>query len=243
MQFYFIRHAQSANNLLWDTTGDSKGRSHDPELTPTGCKQIQVLAKFLRTGDPYWGYRGTWRDNRMTTQPGFGLTHLYTSLMERAVETGYAVAQELGLPLVAWVDLHETGGIYLDDENGNPIGLPGKTRAEFEQRYPNLILPATLDSAGWWNRPFEQEAEYPVRAQRILDELLRRHGGTDDRVAVFSHGAIYNHLLRRIFKIERADCWFGMLNCAITRIDFHEDNSAALIYANRLDFMPSEWVT
>ena len=40
-----------------------------------------------------------------------------------------AVARALDLPLVAWPDLHEAGGVYEDGpEDGQRIGLPGPDR-------------------------------------------------------------------------------------------------------------------
>ncbi len=236
MRFFFIRHAQSTNNFLYDSTGASTGRSSDPEVTPTGRQQIEILARFLRTGNPSWGKANNGRF-------GFGITHLYTSLMVRAIETGTRVANELGLPLVAWEDLHETGGIYLDDvATGTRIGQAGKNRADFENRFPKLVLPESLGDAGWWNRPYEEREQRSARAQRVVDELLRRHGGVDDCVAVVSHGGFYNRILRALLRIEHEDCWFGLYNCGITRIDFSPD-TVDLVYMNRLDFMPSELVT
>ena len=38
MQLYFIRHAQSANNLLHDQTGTWANMTDDPELTDTGSR-------------------------------------------------------------------------------------------------------------------------------------------------------------------------------------------------------------
>jgi len=239
MQLYFIRHAQSANNWLFDTTGASVGRSSDPELTPVGLRQVAFLATFLKTGNADL----VARQINQTGMLGFGITHLYTSLMMRAVTTGSLVAKELGLPLIAWEDIHETGGIYLDDDaTGTRVGQPGKNRADFEARFPDLVLPPTLGQAGWWNRPFEEREARPARAARFLSELLARHGTTNDRVAIISHGGFYNHLLRAIFKIGREDCWFGLNNAAITRIDFHAEG-VDLVYMNRVEFLPSEWVT
>jgi len=239
MEFYFIRHAQSENNLLYDTTGASDGRSQDPELTEAGRRQAEILARFLGRSDPAAMVRRPDPQNIA----GFGITHLYTSLMVRAVATGAIIARALKVPLVAWEDLHETGGIYLDDEpTGKRIGQPGRNRAYFETHYPDLVLPATLGEAGWWNRPFEEREQRPARAERFLRELLARHGGKEDHVAVVSHGGFYNVLLRAVFKIEREDCWFGLNNAAITRLDFDADG-VALDYVNRLDFMPKDWVT
>ncbi len=238
MQFYFIRHGQSANNFLYETTGSSDGRSDDPELTPVGRQQAEMLAGFVKRNDvalqtPF---------DRQNLG-GFGITHLYTSLMVRAVATASILARELNLPPIAWEELHESGGIYLDDPaTGERVGQPGKNRAYFAAHYPSLILPATLGDVGWWNRPFEEQEQRIARVERFLSDLYARHGGTEDRVAVVSHGGFYNLLLRTIFKVGTEDAWFGINNAAITRIDFLPEETV-LAYLNRVDFLPKELVT
>ena len=107
VQFYFIRHAQSENNLLWQRTGSSKERSEDPGLTAVGRQQAHLLAQYLRGPDPPMATQGRNPQN----VAGFGLTHLYSSLMVRAVATGTIIARVLGLPLVAWEEAHESGGL------------------------------------------------------------------------------------------------------------------------------------
>jgi len=240
MQLYFIRHGQSENNALWDRTGASHGRHHDPELTPTGHQQVQILAEFL-------GHQNHISEPKpfdMQNVSGFGITHLYTSLMVRAIQTAIPISHALGLPVLAWEDIHEGGGIYITDEKtGEPTGLPGNNRAFFEKRFPELILPASLGEGGWWNRPFEARAQRPLRARRVRDELLRRHGGKDDRVAVISHGGFYNHFLNVLLGTSTDNGhWFILNNTAITRIDFREDG-CGLVYQNRVDFLPRELIT
>lgn len=227
MQFYFIRHGQSENNRLWDLTGSSQGRSTDAELTLIGQQQAELLARFLRE-----------RDDE------FGVTHLYTSLMIRAVATATIIGDALDLPPVAWEDLHETGGMYVEDEQTSEyIGQPGNNRAYFEAHYPRLVLPEPLGEAGWWNRPFEDQEHRPIRAQRVWRDLMERHGGTDDHVAVVSHGAFYNHLLAALLKMPQEDsCWFSLNNAGIARIDFRDDQ-IVVVYMNRVDFLPRELVT
>jgi len=252
MQLYFIRHAQSTNNALWDITGSSQGRSEDPAISETGCQQAERLAQFFaQKMDP--GERLTPAPEGSATpiyngdlqnRTGIHLTHLYTSLMLRAVMTSTIVARASGLPLVAWKDLHECGGIYLDDEmTGLPAGLPGKNRSYFEQNFPALRLPDDLDEKGWWNRPFESVDERTLRAKRFLEDLLKRHGGTHHRVGVVSHGAFYNRLLRELLHMSSHEgLWFMMNNCAVTRIDFNEDQ-VGLVYTNRADFLPADLIT
>jgi 2,3-bisphosphoglycerate-dependent phosphoglycerate mutase len=224
MQFFFIRHGQSSNNLLYATTGSDQGRDCDPELTGTGLRQAELLADYL------------WKEH-------LNLTHLYSSLMVRTLSTGAVVANRLGLPLVAWTDLHEEGGIYLVNEQGKPVGQPGKGRLYFGEEFPGLVLPGNLDASGWWNRPYEAMEERPARGRRFLLDLLTRHAGTDHRVAVVSHGGFYNLFLSALLNLPRnRSIWFEINNTGITRIDFHADKTV-FIYHNRLDFLPRDLIT
>ncbi len=236
MQLYFIRHGQSENNELWARTGSSEGRSEDAELTALGRRQAELLARFLNRP-------GKADDSDPQNINGFGITHLYCSLMVRAVETGTIIARELGLPLIAWRDLHEVGGIYLvDGESGQRVGRPGKDRSFFERHYPHLVLPEGIES-GWWNRPFETKEEAPARAGRVWGELLERHGNTSDRVALVSHGGFYNYLLAAIIGLaDRSGLWFSLNNAAITRVDLVEGR-VGIVYANRVDFLPPDMIT
>lgn len=262
MQLYYIRHAQSTNNALYDSTSEYSARSADPGLTPLGFRQAEALASFLETRNGGRAPDGGDVQNTL----GFGLTHLYTSLMLRAVATAACVAEALRLPLHAWTDLHEGGGIYLDDpETGETYGLPGAPRSFFEAHYPQLRLPEALDETGWWNRPFETRLERRARARRVLAELLRRHGDQPDRVALISHGGFYNHIMAALLNLQdglapipaqaaqelnaenvllgaQTAAWFSMNNVAITRIDFTGDE-VKIMYLNRVDFLPRELIS
>lgn len=246
MQLYYIRHAQSENNLLWARTGSAAGRNADPTLTERGQAQAHRLAQFLSDADNTDRGAKTYPfdDSDAKNLRGFHLTHLYTSLMLRAVATGTVVAQALGCPLRAWANLHETGGIFREDpETGELVGLPGKPRSFFETHYPDLELPDSLGEEGWWNRPFEHHGERDERARRVLRTLMERHGDSEDRVAFFSHGGFFNHLLDAVLGgLRGRDYWFVMNNVAITRIDF-EDERASICYVNRTDFLPDELIT
>ncbi len=240
MEFYFIRHGQSVNNVLWDRTGSSDGRSHDPELTEVGRQQADILARFLAKAEPFI----TPAKTDYANAAGFGITHLYTSLMIRAVETGVVVARTLNIPLIGLEHLHESGGLYLDDSaTGQPIGQAGYPRSYFARHYPELVVPGSCDESGWWKcRPYEAHELAMLRSERFVQELLAQHGGTTDRVAVISHGDFYNCFLRSLFKMQTSNGWFTLNNAGITRIDFRGDDFS-LVYANRVDFLPRQLVT
>jgi len=205
-----------------------------------GWRQARALADYLQRSAPDALPAG--RD--AANHGGFGITHLYCSPMLRAVDTGGVVAAALGLPLVVWPDWHEGGGIYLNDPvTDEPYGLPGATRAQLQSRCDRIVLPETITENGWWNRSMETREERPGRARRVLDGLLSRHGGTEDRVAVVSHGGFYNHIIWAAARAERPDkVWLVMNNTAITRIDFTEEWTD-MVYLNRLDHLSPGMVT
>lgn len=235
MQIYYIRHGQSTNNELWERDLLPTGRSQDPELTEIGHRQAQHVAQYLSHQETP-SHVARYDPKNVT---GFDITHLYCSPMIRAFHTAAYIAQALELPLVVCKDLHELGGIYLDDPvSGEPVGLAGKPRSYFLEYYPNIVLPDELKDDGWWNRPFEERSERPERAARVLACLVSLHGGTKDRVALVSHAGLYTHLMRQIVSAsERDDLHFVLDNVGITRINF-EDDSTIVVYTNRTDFLP-----
>ena len=241
MNLYFVRHGQSANNAAYDQLNNSTSRVEDPELTGIGRRQAQYVAQFLAQSDPGAPVKGRDHQNRR----GYGITHVYSSMMVRAVATGHTIAAALNLPLVAWEDWHEAGGIYLDDEStGGRTGLPGKTRSYFEQHYPGFVLPERLDESGWWNRPFEEVEHRPARARRALADLLRQHANTDDNVVVVSHGEFFNLLIAEMMKLPGIDGWWFVLNNAsVSRLRFDGEGEVGISYVNRVDFLPTELIT
>jgi 2,3-bisphosphoglycerate-dependent phosphoglycerate mutase len=240
MQLYFIRHAQSTNNRLWLQTGAAAGRELDPPLTDTGQQQARLLGVFLTHTSRFPGSTIYDPFNRA----GFRLTHLYCSLMTRAVQTALIVAEVLDMPAVAWPEWHEGGGLYLTDETtGESVGQPGPSRAELEEKFPQLTLPDTVGETGWWNRPYETEAACRDRAREAVRALRERHGGTLDHVGIISHGAFYNYFMCELLQIPYGSrLWLGLANTALTRVDFHEQ-SLEVIYTNRADHLPAELIS
>jgi 2,3-bisphosphoglycerate-dependent phosphoglycerate mutase len=257
MELYFIRHGQSVNNANWDKPDYQE--SPDPALTEIGHKQVEILAEYLKehqtiTNDNTWN---------LQNQYGFGLTHIYTSLMERAAFTAAPIAQALEIPLIAWKQIHEEGGIYSREDKRNtmqnrsadksnlPI-LPGRPRSFFMENFRTLTLPDDLDETGWWNRPYEAEEERQPRADQVFAELLARHkdqkGRPEHRVAFISHGGFFMRLMCAMLKLPWRQAahglrsWFTLNNCSISRFDiFGEELSIA--YINRADYLPDDLIT
>jgi 2,3-bisphosphoglycerate-dependent phosphoglycerate mutase len=246
MELYFIRHGQSQNNANWDNADYEE--SPDPALTEIGHEQAQLLAEFLKknqkiTNDKAWNVQNRY---------GFGLTHIYTSLMERAAFTAAPIAQVLDIPLITWKEIHEEGGIYSRGDKSNIVGLSGRPRSFFMENFRTLTLPDDLDETGWWNRPFEAEEERQPRADQVFAELLARHkdqeGQPQHRVALVSHGGFFVRLVCTILKLPWRQAaygmksWFILNNCSISRFDIYKEE-INIAYLNRTDFLPDHLIT
>jgi 2,3-bisphosphoglycerate-dependent phosphoglycerate mutase len=257
MELYFIRHGQSQNNANWDKSDYQE--SPDPALTELGHEQARLLAEFLNknqkiTDGDVWNIQNRY---------GFGLTHIYTSMMERAVYTAVPIAQALEIPLIAWKEIHEEGGIYSREDKPNTLQsgnadkaklpvLPGRGRSFFIENFPTLTLPEDLDETGWWNRPYEIEEERQPRADQVLADLVARHkdeeGQPVHRVAFVSHGGFFMRLVCAMLKLPWRQAAFGMRswvmlnNCSISRFDIHKEE-INFAYLNRTDHLPDELIT
>lgn len=75
----------------------------------------------------------------------YGLTHLYCSLMERAVQTGSIIASILDVPLFGVPDLHEVGGIYYDEV------IDGVSSIRIEHGLTPAYLKRTYPGSNCWN--------------------------------------------------------------------------------------------
>lgn len=252
MRFYFIRHAQSADNQFVLENAHRGVRSYgpeqswldrqaDPDLSDMGRRQVQQLCRFLAERKEQGSNEAVRLD---PYHDRFDFTYIYASLMIRTIETASSIGDALHLRPIILEELCEAGGFWEPDPvTDRPVGAPGKNREFFESRYPHCILPDHLDEQGWWNRPLETASECQARVRGFFRLLVERHGGTEDRVAVVSHGLFYSVLMNVILKIpSESRVRFAVNNIAITRIDFTEGYTT-VIYQNRYDFLPPDLVT
>ena len=252
MQLYFIRHGQSTNNAIWqDNHYNMDSRVADPPLTEKGFQQATLTGNWLdlKLSTLTDGDASSWDPQNRN---GFHLTHLYCSLMERAIQTGTVISNLIGLPLVGLADVHEIGGIYREVMiNGTPsIEVShGLTTELIAERYPNLLLHKPIPEQGWWVGGREELPRRPERAKKVMHFLKERHGGTDDRVGIVTHGSFSALLYRIMLNLDPAAeidlnmrNGFVSNNCSITRFDQYGQD-LAMIYYNRLDHLPDDLVT
>lgn len=238
MRIYFIRHAQSTNNRLWDETGSSDGRSQDPHLTDLGAIQAQTLANYLAEQHLHSP------DESGDIPKRKPITHIYSSLMWRALQTADYAACRLNLPIYGLKDLHESGGIYLKDAHAEIYhGLPGKTPLELRTSFSRLQLIEPINPDGWWNAPFEPDEAVMSRAQRLVEWIFQTHGGSDDQIVLFSHGGFFNYFFAALMgQSELLPAWFVLNNTGRCCMDV-STHGCAVRYMNRLDHLPEEHIS
>ncbi len=221
MEVYLIRHGQSANNAL----GTAIGRSKDPSLTETGFQQAKVVGDYLANTD-------------------FHVDRLYCSAMLRALQTVQPIGAALGLTPEVWVDVHEGGGIYLDQPDGEPVGYPGLTRYDINDQFPGYRLPEDVTDDGWWNQGFERDSQATGRAIDVAEQLIERSQDSTEHIAIVTHGFFTNLLLKALLnQIPARDVYYHHNNTGITRLDINADGFIVMRYLNRTEHLSADLIT
>lgn len=245
-KLYLIRHAQSANNAIWNGNDHGEKRSPDPELTTLGHRQAKALASHIAHPEseprqhPYIS----------SSQRGYSLTHLYCSLMTRSILTAQYVAKECALPLEAGENYFEKEGIYELSAQGDLIGLPGPDNEYFSNRFPDLQLPKSFNPAGWWNRPAESDTHFLQRMKKVVEEFKLMLRDRSLCIGLVAHGDFIDQFINELMGIERHDQnynsdWVAnwtFHNTSITRIDFL-NGSHNVVYTNRIDHLSHELIS
>jgi 2,3-bisphosphoglycerate-dependent phosphoglycerate mutase len=243
MELYLIRHGQSANNILVD----QRTRVADPALTEIGRRQAELLARHLAHANDTadlpavaFGYHKVSEHH----EPGYGITRLFSSPMWRSLATSQPVSRTLNIPVEVWTDIHELGGVFLEEETGF-VGYGGKTRQEMLEEFPGYVLPASVTERGWWTGALETEMARPIRAYKVAAQLRQwAVEGNDQRVAMVSHGGFLNDLLKALLNVPLSRMSFLQhCNTAITHVEFQPQGRVMVDYINRVDHLPPELVT
>ncbi|MBZ0292462.1 MAG: histidine phosphatase family protein [Anaerolineae bacterium] len=245
MEVYLIRHGQSLNNANGENNtdgADAFDRHQDPPLTELGHRQADCLAQHLTGTDypetafshaPFQGQR-----------QNYGITHLYCSAMHRSLQTAQPVAKALCIVPEVWVDIHEHGGIYLD-EAGGKRGYPGMTRAEIAAQFADYILPEAISEAGWWNRDFETPDLFQARALNVAAQLREwNQTRANERIALISHGEFLDALIKALLDQLPSDrVYYVHYNTSITRVDLLADGQIRLFYTNRVAHLTNDMIS
>ncbi len=241
MELFFIRHGESANNAL----ADLRDREVDPPLTDLGKRQARLLAEHLATGathdwvtDPASGTSGPY------LRKGFGITSLFCSPMYRSMQTAEPVGHALGLAPQVWIDIHEQAGMYLDHGGAEGrVGYPGRTRSEISAEFPSFQLPPGITEEGWWNQGYEDMPASAGRAIKVSEQLLGM-AGSEERVAIITHGGIMDLLLKVLFgQLPGEHIRYRHHNTAISRLSVRLGVPIMVRLLNRVDHLAPELVS
>jgi broad specificity phosphatase PhoE len=145
---YLARHGESD----WNAANRFQGHSDRP-LTELGRKQAHALAGLVA---------------------GQNVEAIYSSPLERALETARIVADRTGLDVMTRDDLREV-------DTGSWSGL---SRAEVKERFPEGFQRWISGGAGWEDG--ESYDEMAARVLAALREIAAEH--PQGRVLIVSHG-------------------------------------------------------
>ena len=228
VKLLLIRHAQSANNLLSLESGGREGRCPDPPLTTLGVRQAARLSEWTAAPGELGGALRS-------------LTHLYSSLTTRAVQTGAPLAHALGLPLHGLAEAHEIGGLYSGHTGGNRAAVLGRTHADLQTEYPGLVWPAQLDAAMPWAGGFEgldDHTTHTARAARVL-ETIRAERAEADRVGLITHQGFAQFLLAYLAGFEPTHrTRYRVNNTGTCLVDL--DENTTVYWLNRHDHLSED---
>jgi len=225
IHLYLIRHAQSYNNAL----DDVRLRVCDPPLTELGHRQAEILAQYL-SGQQLCGNGQHLR--------------LVCSPMLRALQTARYLQQALGVTPEVWVDIHEHGGIYLDNwEQGSRFGCPGMTRSQILEQFPDYRLPAEITEQGWWQGGFEELWACQARAIKVANALRQPVTG-DVCLIVMSHATFLSCLLKALYNLLPGEqMWFSHRNTGISHLHVDGECRLSTRYLNQIGHLPPGLVT
>lgn len=194
------------------------GRQPDPPLTESGHTQARQLAAWA-AHDPLFGE----------------VTHLYSSLTTRAVQTAAPLAAALGLDVHGLAAAHECGGLNTGPA-GNFSPVVGRDHPSLLQECPTLRWPTHLHGQPWdgGHEPWEQ-ARFARRAQAVTAQLRQASAEAGAGViALVTHQEFAQYVLADLLNISSlGDTLTLRLDNAATASIEVTPGAAALHWLNR----------
>ncbi|MDP9237622.1 MAG: histidine phosphatase family protein [Chloroflexota bacterium] len=194
VRLYLIRHGQSASN---EAREQGKAGEHDPPLTTVGEEQARRLGERMAA---------------------YGVDAIYSSPLQRAYNTGMAIARITNHEIIVVDDLQEInepmkGTTGIDPETALPEGMTHRdVKAKFEQ------------DPVWDNLPgSENSAHFRTRIVRAIDGIVADSPGK--KVAITCHGGVIQSYVAHVLGV-RTDFPFYCFNASITSVRAHGERRA-----------------
>jgi len=242
MQLYVVRHAQKR-------IGSRRtGNGFNPELTRTGEKQAEHLAKFFADQN---------------------ITGIYSSCLLRSLETAKTVYEKVAANWHCWPVFCETswkewGERARNDAErsdhlaawptGEDIRSPSQDElASYEGNYyflsdlserfsdAKLSQPFPWPDA-WWVPQVGQTREMGYARIEMGIQAMRSQHAETDTVVLVCHGNCANKILTTMLDMPRTrrDSTFAFGNTGITRVDGALSDNCTIKYTNRQEHLPNE---
>lgn len=249
---FFIRHAESFNNCLyeqvWAKLGrdisdevllaeEAKIRQADCGVSTRGMQQLEQLHQFSKNhgfSKYIKGKKSSWE--------------VFTSPMKRCLITTENLCRDMPdiSSLLVNPSLYESCGCFDMINKDETIGVKGYTANEVESLFPGFkCMPGMED--GWFKHPvMETYEEFTVRAKAVHQWIWTLHD--DDRdidsernIIIVAHGNLLSVLFNLLLGSQRA--LFSMSNTGITYFQLNTLDSghkvAAMRFHNRVDHLYS----
>jgi broad specificity phosphatase PhoE len=195
---------------------------------------VVLLVRHGQTEANQRGYWQGWEDNLLTPVghaqaravarrigQEFAPTVVYSSSLQRALQTAKPITEAVGCPLIPHDDLREL----------NFGEINGLTIAEFGQQYPELFDQwkdkANLDFV--WPGG-ESRREFFTRVWRAVDDIVAAH--PKGEVTIVGHGGSLRAALARLLPDQFTDWWaYDLHNACLSMVE-HTAEGAALRVLN-----------
>jgi probable phosphoglycerate mutase len=194
VRLYLIRHGQSASNEAREL---GKAGEHNPPLTAVGEEQARRLGERMAA---------------------YGVDAIYSSPLQRAYNTGAAIARITNHEIIVIDDLQEInepmkGTMGPDPQAALPAGVTHRdVKAKFEA------------DPVWDNLPgSENSAHFRTRIVRAIDGIIAANAGK--KVAITCHGGVIQSYVAHVLGL-RTDFPFYCFNASITSVRAHENRRA-----------------
>lgn len=198
---YLIRHGQTESNVAGLLHG-----STDVPLNPYGLRQAERVA--VRVAE-------------MTE-----LSVMYSSPLQRALQTAQAISRLTHLPLELHPGLAEIN-----------FGLAeGATIDELAENYPHLYEQLLdYDDTDVRFPEGESRAEFANRIESALDDIVNAHLG--QRIIIVAHGGVIARAVS-LFNGERPGDWqrYSIANCSVTHFEIASTGPIAHLISDTVHF-------
>ena len=192
-QLILVRHGQQD---LPDPAVSKVGDWIDPPLSATGRAQALAVGRYLAS-------------ERVDA--------VYSSNLQRANDTGKAIAAHHGLEVVVDEDLREIETFRDLPADASPLEVVGERRLRGARE--RFVRHRT-----WDVYPFgEKNDEFRHRTVNVIEGIAALHPG--QRVVVACHGGVINAFIGEILGLPQA-MWFRPAHASVHRVRVHEQTRA-----------------